>query len=539
MAEYEKYSLRPGNKFYAVAVCSALVLILGSLLFQHPGNISQSKAPSTVVKTDDNVDSISNPLLYESDQELYKQIFSAQKAADWEAADEGISKLSSDLLLGDVLAERYLHRHYDTTSNEIIAWLKNYSDHSETPDILEMANRKYPEVFSKMPKTERPLALSGYGDESSDDIRFNDNPQARKLWSYGIEAWRNGKKSESAKSFALLADKKKNLSDWQYSAASFWAYRSFVALGDKEKANYYLNEAATNPRVFYGMLAYKQLDKPLELDTRFINISQPDIKKLLGKAKIQRIIALAQSGLNERAEAQLRLLFTSSDRQEKWLLLSLANKLHLASAQISMAKQLDNNERQLDMLKYPVPAWKPTGGFNIDPDLLYALMRQESGFRSSAISPGGALGLMQLMPQTARKMQATVPFNDEISKNLNISEPVLNITLGERYVEHLLGNNLVNNNLFYMLAAYNAGPKRLKEWQDNISYNDDPLLFVESIPYSETRHYVLQVMTNYWVYSELDGKKNASIYSVLQGSWPIYSAPDASVADSGRRERNG
>lgn len=537
MAGYVKYSLRLGTKLYAIAVCSALVLIFGLWQIQPPANI-QSKAPSTAIIADDNADPISKPILYESDQELYKHIFSAQKAANWEQADEGIEKLSSDILLGDVLAERYLHRHYNTTADEIVNWLRNYSDHSETPDMLEMANRKYPEIFSKMPKAEKIQRLSGYGDENSEDIRFNDNPQAGKLWSNGLESWRNGKKSEAAKFFSALVDKQKNLSDWQYSAASFWAYRSFLSLDEKEKANYYLTEAASNPRVFYGILAYKQLNKPLELDTKFVNLSPDDIKKLLGKAKIQRIIALVQSGLNERAETQLRLLFPSADKQEKWMLLSLANKLNLASAQISMAKQLESNDRQLDMLKYPVPAWKPAGGFNVDPDLLYALMRQESGFHSSAISRGGALGLMQLMPQTARKMQAS-SVNEDISNNINISEPVLNITLGERYVEHLLGNNLVNNNLFYMLTAYNAGPKRLKEWQDNISYNDDPLLFLESIPYSETRHYVLQVMTNYWIYSELNGKSNSSITSILQGNWPTYLPLNAPVADSGRREHNG
>ena len=262
-----------------------------------------------------------------------------------------------------------------------------------------------------------------------------------------------------------------------------------------------------------------------------------DIKKYMAKAKITRIIALAQSGLNERAEAQIRILFPSSSKQEKWLLLSLANKLELASVQISMAKQLETEDRQLDMLKYPIPGWQPTGGFNIDPDLLYALIRQESGFHSAAASSGGALGLMQLMPQTARKMQTSDIMTHTIGEN--ISEPVLNITLGERYVEHLLSNNLVNGNLFYLLAAYNAGPGRLKEWRDNIDYNDDPLLFVESIPYPETRHYVLQVMTNYWIYSELDGNNNQSITSVLRGNWPTYLPRAEPVADAGRRLKNG
>lgn len=536
MAGNEKYSLRVGQKIYVLSVCSVLVLVLGLGLYTPPHKI-QSEAPSPAIHADDNTDSISDNLLFESDRELYKEIFYAQKASNWSKADEAISKLSNDILLGDVLAERYLHRHYNTTSEEIIAWLRNYSDHSQTPDILELANRKFPDVFANAPKAEKQQRLQGYGDGNSEDIKFDDNLQAKKLWGYGLEAWRSGKKSESAKFFSSLVDKQKNLSDWQYSAASFWAYRSYSSIGDKEKASYYLDEAAKNPRVFYGILACKQLGRSLELDTKSIEPNVAEIKKYMSKEKIRRIIALSESGLNEVAENQIRRLFPSADKQEKWLLLSLASNLNLASVQISMAKQLENETRQLDMLKYPVPQWQPAGGFNIDPDLLFALMRQESGFHPSATSSGGALGLMQLMPQTARKMQdANI---DSIDLSGNVSEPVLNITLGERYVEHLLNNNLVNGNLFYMLAAYNAGPKRLKDWQDNIFYNDDPLLFVESIPFSETRHYVLQVMTNYWIYTELDGKPNKSVTSVLQGSWPTYIPLTAPVADSGRRIHNG
>ncbi len=536
MAGNEKYSLRFGQKIYAITVCSALFLIAVFWQSISSQNI-QSRAQSTAHRADDSAHTVYKNILFESDKEIYKQIFYAQKAANWERANEGISKLSNNILLGNVLAERYLHRHYDTSSAEIIAWLKDYSDHSQTPEILEMANQKYPNIFSNALITEKQQRLQGYGDANGEDIRFDDNQPAKKLWLYGLEAWRIGKKLESAKFFSTLADKQKELSDWQYSAANFWAYRSFLELGEKTKANHYLSQAARNPRVFYGILARKKLDKSLELDTKIIEPSIADIKKFIKKSKITRIIALAQSGLNERAEAQIRLLFPSADKQEKWLLLSLANQLELASVQISMAKQLESDDRQLDMLKYPIPQWQPAGGFNIDPDLLYALIRQESGFHSSATSSGGALGLMQLMPKTAKKMQASDTNNHKITEN--ISEPVLNITLGERYVEHLLNNNLVNGNLFYMLAAYNAGPGRLKEWQDKISYNDDPLLFVESIPYSETRHYVLQVMTNYWIYSELDGKVNQSIASVLKGNWPTYIPLVAPVADAGRRPRNG
>lgn len=540
MAGNGKYCLWLDKKnhfiFFIATLSITLFLIAGFRNNPQPQKI-QAQVQSATEIVAGNADSVSKPLLSETDKELYKQIFHAQKSAKWDLANSIITKLSSRILLSDILAERYLHPDYNTSAAEILAWLKNNPDNIKAGEILEMAKNKYPEVFLGTAKIAKPAKLQGYGDGNSDNIRFDDNQPARKLWLAGIEAWRANKKQEAANYFSTLT-KQKKLSDWQYAAANFWAYRAFQEFGDKSKANYHLSLAASNPRVFYGILAHKQLNKPLKLDTENISQNTPEMQKYSEKSKTQRIIALAESGLNERAEAQIRTIFPSADKQEKWLLLSLANKLGLASVQISMAKQLESKERPLDLLKYPIPKWHPTDGYNIDPDMVYALIRQESGFHSAATSSVGALGLMQLMPQTAKKMHTQI--YDVASKNItaNFSEPVLNITLGERYVEHLLNNSLVQGNLIYMLTAYNAGPKRLKDWQKSIDYNDDPLLFIESIPYPETRSYVLQVMTNYWIYQELDGKQSRSVVALLQGDWPTYRPLATPIADSGRRLRD-
>lgn len=526
--------------FFVIALSITLFFIAGYFLNPNipPHKEIQGQVQLATETVAGKGETLSKQLLFESDKELYKQIFHAQKSADWDLANSSITRLSNKILLGDVLAERYLNPAYNTSAAEIIEWLKNYSDNLKTSEILELAKNKYPQVFSNLPKIEKPARLQGYGDGNADDVLFNDNNSAKKLWLAGLEAWRSNKKPEAASYFSNLA-KQKNLSGWQSAAADFWAYRAFLGTGNKGKADFYLTQAASNPRVFYGILANKQLHRPLKLDTKSINENSPEMQQYCGKEKIQRIIALAQSGLNERAETQIRILFPSASKQEKWFLLALASKLNLASVQISMAKQLETAERPLDLLKYPVPEWHPAGGHNIEPDLVYALIRQESGFHSAATSSGGAMGLMQLMPQTARKMHTQI--YDVASKNItaNFTEPVLNITLGERYVENLLENSLVDGNLFYMLTAYNAGPKRLKEWQENLAYNNDPLLFMESIPYSETRSYVMQVMTNYWIYLELDGRQSQSVTALLQGNWPTYHPLATPVADSGRHPHDG
>ena len=80
-------------------------------------------------------------------------------------------------------------------------------------------------------------------------------------------------------------------------------------------------------------------------------------------------------------------------------------------------------------------------------------------------------------------------------------------------MQRLLNNELVDGNLIYLLAAYNAGPGRLQEWKEHLHADSDPLLFVESIPFAQTRNYIMQVMANYWIYSEMAGTPASSTRS--------------------------
>ena len=165
---------------------------------------------------------------------------------------------------------------------------------------------------------------------------------------------------------------------------------------------------------------------------------------------------------------------------------------------------------------YPLPRWKPTLGFKLEPALLFAIIRQESGFNPNAKSASGAVGVMQLMPATAHAMaeDARLKFSDE---------PAVNMTLGQRYIERLMEVDAVGDNLVYMLAAYNAGPGALAAWRRSVRAGDDPLLFIESLPSLQSRDYVQHVMGNYWIYSEmLAGHENASLKALAQNRWPHY-----------------
>jgi hypothetical protein len=133
----------------------------------------------------------------------------------------------------------------------------------------------------------------------------------------------------------------------------------------------------------------------------------------------------------------------------------------------------------------------------LDPMLAHALIKQESRYQPEIVSKVGAIGLMQLMPYTARSISRELGLK---SPNIDdLMSPGLNIKLGVKYMEELLGR--FDNNMVFTLASYNAGPMAVKHWTK--SKVSDMDLFIEEIPYNETRNYVMKVLENYWIYKKV------------------------------------
>ncbi len=128
----------------------------------------------------------------------------------------------------------------------------------------------------------------------------------------------------------------------------------------------------------------------------------------------------------------------------------------------------------------------------IDPWLIQSLIRQESAFDPRARSRVGATGLMQLMPATARRIVKT---------RGKLNDPVYNLQAGVKFLEILV--NRFDGQVHLALAAYNAGPGKVHEWQKRYPTND-PMLFVDTIPYRETREYVAFILRNYHWYRSLN-----------------------------------
>ena len=174
---------------------------------------------------------------------------------------------------------------------------------------------------------------------------------------------------------------------------------------------------------------------------------------------------------------------------------------------------------------YPLPNWEPREGYRVDRALIFAFIRQESAFNVRAKSYAGARGLMQLMPATAGFI-ARKRFRG--SKRNQLYDPALNISLGQKYIEHLLENDHIDGDLLMVAAAYNGGPGNLRKWQNRARKGayTDALMFIESIPARETRIFIERVLSNLWMYRERLGEPAPSLDALAAGKRPTYIAVD-------------
>jgi soluble lytic murein transglycosylase len=376
----------------------------------------------------------------------------------------------------------------------------------------------------------RALALAGpAADRSRAHISNTD-------WIAGLSAWRLQKIDLAARHFEALAYST-TADAWNRTAGAFWAARAHLVGRRPDRVNPLLQLAAEHPRTFYGLIAARQLGVDLDLHWASPPLTSAGMTLLDAIPGARRAIALAQVGRVHQAERELRRCYLASDHLSGPSLLALAHKLDLPATQLRMAHGVrGSDDRPYDQALFPMPPWQPEKGFAVDRALLFAFMRQESGFNARAKSPVGARGLMQLMPRTASFVAG-----DRSLRRRNRSklyDPEFNLDLGQQYLTHLLGHNLIKGDLFRLAVAYNAGPGNLRKWLRKAKFEDDPLLFVESIPWRESRLFVERVLTNFWIYRERLREDSPSLDAVASGHWPIYFNLDNATEAVVRNARN-
>ena len=388
-----------------------------------------------------------------------------------------------------------------------------------SPTTYDALRARIAEAFFYNEKVKEASSLAATGaDRSGRDI-----PQAG--WTAGLAAWKEGRYGDAAKHFESTATSPR-ASAWMASGGAFWAARAYLRSHQPQKVSYWLQRAAEHPRSFYGIIAVKALG--LE-QTRF-NWSTPAltgklVETLAALPAGKRALALMDADRPEGAEQELRQIDPANDLKLQEAMLALAHKAGIPTFEIRLGSGLqDPKGRLYDAALYPEAPWQPKGGYQMDKALVYAFIRQESRFDEDIKNKSsGATGLMQLLPSTARIIARKERLNFDPNQ---LQNPVINISLGQKYLLELLHDPIVSNNLFKLAVAYNAGPGKLSRWEKTVRYDNDPLLFIESIPVAETRIFVERVMTNYWIYRLKYNQNTDSLEKVASGEWPIYMSQD-------------
>jgi len=349
-------------------------------------------------------------------------------------------------------------------------------------------------------------------------------------WIAGLSAWRLGRIENARLHFEVLANRE-NAQPGLMAAAAFWAGRANLALKRPEMVDYWFTIAASQPRSFYGLLAHRMRGLPIRFEDASFVFTEDDAQILLGHNGSRRALALIQLDQHEEAEREFRKLYADAQPGLSKALLGASKLSGMPGLAIRLGGVMSERDgRMHDAALYPLPPWKPEGGWRIDRALVYALMRQESAFNPMAKSRAGASGLMQLMPATAR----LVGGKQDAKK---VMQPEMNIELAQRYIESLLREPSIDGNLFLLAAAYNGGPGKALRWERLADHRDDPLLLLESIPSRETRAFIKRVSSNLWMYRARLKQPNPELDLLASGEWPTYAALDSHTTASLARDR--
>jgi len=336
-------------------------------------------------------------------------------------------------------------------------------------------------------------------------------------WTAGLAAWQVGDCGQASEAFGKAA---KSAGNAELRAASYyWQSRSFVRCRQPEQAAAPLRAAAGYDETMYGMLAIEQLGMKIPGSHAQADFTEADWQRLREVDNVRTAVELAEIGEDGLADEVLRYQARIGNPALFQPLSRLARDIGLPGTQLWMAYNAPTGGLAEPAGRYPTPKWTPVNGWRIDPALIYAHALQESVFRVRAISPAGARGLMQIMPAAARDHAADLAIAGTAE---DLNRPDVNLAMGQMHLAALRASPATQGLLPKVIAAYNAGAIPVGRWNSQIHDQGDPLLWMESVPYWETRGYVTTVLRNYWMYERQAGGPSESRAALAEGLWPTF-----------------
>lgn len=308
-------------------------------------------------------------------------------------------------------------------------------------------------------------------------------------------------------SIAAMPVSLKSLPAWVY-----WYGRALQTEGKKEEAQA-MFASISDQLHFYGQLALEERGQKIGAPVLAKALTPEELAPITQNPNLQR--ALKFYSLNLRFEGT---------REWNWALRGMTERELLAAAEFARQNELldrmvntsDRTKGELDFnQRFPTPfndtMYKATQSVGVDMAWVYGLIRQESRFATAAKSHMGATGLMQVMPNTAKWVAKKIGLSNYVPRQVNDVET--NIALGTNYLNMVLTD--LGGSQALASAAYNAGPGRPRAWRATLSRPVEGAIFAETIPFSETRDYVKNVLSNATYYAALLEKKPQSLKARL------------------------
>lgn len=295
----------------------------------------------------------------------------------------------------------------------------------------------------------------------------------------------------------------------RWDQAAYWAARAALGLNDEARARRHLDLLRRRfPLSYYSALAADLDGKPFTMD--FPEGSEPMAPPWLS-GELETLDLLREAGLDEGAEAVVDRLVERSDESldAKFALAEAFIARGLTAEGVGLGWEIRAQGRPLDLrllrVTYPFPyreiVKREAAERGVDPIFLAALIRQESAFSAAIRSRAGAIGLMQVMPETGRELARAEGVRGFTAASLEL--PEINVHLGTRFWIDM--SRRFGANMPLALTAYNAGPSRANRWR-NFPEIVDPSRFTERIPFTETRGYVKSIQRFLALYRVLYGE---------------------------------
>ncbi len=386
------------------------------------------------------------------------------------------------------------------------------------PDAAIRSYRKAQEKFNFTNKQQQEitekfaLALAAKNHHAArlwlDKLDFNSLNQNMLQWRLS-QALRNKDWQRLIIELKQLPTKYKDELKWKY-----WYARALIETGAKERGKYLMQQLA-NERHYYGFLAASYIQAPVNLQHKPLEFTLAEKRKVINYSAAKRAFEFHNLGRYMQARSEWNYLLTKLNSREKliaakianenqWFdrtIFTLANVGYLDDVTLRFPKAFDKEINRHAKKQKIASSWA------------FAITRRESSFMSDAHSPVGAKGLMQLMPNTAKTLISSRK-KGRVS-NLYLLNADNNIQLGTKYLKILLDKNKGNQVL--ATAAYNAGPYRVKSWLKGAKAVPADI-WIETIPYKETRNYVKSVLAYQEIYQHQPGQVSQLFEQVINMS---------------------